>query len=145
MEVFNTQRVIDEIKDTLEKNQPCLSDLYFTTFYYRKLIMMLKEPENLVLFGAGIYGEKVLAALKQEGIDSVRCFCDNSNKLVGKVICGLEVFSPQEVLKHYSDACFVITPKDYENEILRQLIHMGVNIDHIVIFNIKNTGIVEER
>lgn len=142
---FNTQQIMTEIKNKISIGRPGLSELHYTTFYYRKLIMMLKERTKLVLFGAGIYGEKVLAALLQEGIETVQCFCDNSDKTWGKVIDGLQVCSPQEAVKRYPGACFVITPKDYENEILRQLFHLGIDIENILIFNIKNTGIVEER
>lgn len=138
---FDTQQVMEEIRKNISEAQPCLGDLYFTTFYYRKLIKMLKKPTELVLFGAGRYGEIVLSALKGEGIRSVRCFCDNSDKAIGNDIDGLEVLSPQDAVKRYPNACFVITPKDYENEILRQLVHMGVDIENIVIFNIKNTGL----
>lgn len=144
MEKFNTQRAMEEICHAISEEKPCLSDLHFTTFYYRKLIKMLKNPEELVLFGAGKYGGAVLAALKREGINGVRCFCDNSDKAWGNMLDGLEVISPQEAFGKYPDACFVITPKDYENEILRQLVHMGVNIENIVIFNIKNTGLIVE-
>lgn len=144
MAIFDTERVMKEIHDKIVVKQPRLSDLYFTTFYYRKLIRMLKNPADLVLFGAGRYGEIVLDALKGEGIRSVRCFCDNSDKAIGNVVDGLEVLSPCDAAKRYPDACFVITPKDYENEILRQLVHMGVDIENIVIFNIKNTGLIAE-
>lgn len=144
MEKFNTQRAMEEICHAIAEEKPCLSDLHFTTFYYRKLIKMLKAPEELVLFGAGKYGGAVLAALKREGIDGVRCFCDNNDKAWGNLIDGLEVISPQEAVEQYPDACFVITPKDYENEILRQLVHMGVDIENIVICNIKNTGLIVE-
>lgn len=141
---FDTQQVMEEIHKNISEAQPCLGDLHFTTFYYRKLIKMLKNPTELVLFGAGRYGEIVLSALKGDGISSVRCFCDNSDKAIGNIIDELEVLSPQDALKRYPNACFVITPKDYENEILRQLVHMGVDIENIVIFNIKNTGLIVE-
>ena len=142
---FNTQQVMEEIRKKISEAQPCLGDLYFTTFYYRKLIRMLKKPTELVLFGAGRYGEIVLSALRGEGIGTVRCFCDNNDKAIGKAIAGLDVLSPQNALKSYPNACFVITPKDYENEILRQLVSMNVNIENIVVFNIKNTGLIMEN
>ena len=141
---FNTQQTMRDICRKISETQPHLSDLYFTTFYYRKLVRMLREQPKLVLFGAGKYGETVLTALEQEGIDTVQCFCDNNNRVVGTSVHGLEVLSPQDALKCYPGACFVITPKDYENEILRQLVHMGVDIENIVIFNIKNTGLITE-
>lgn len=141
---FNTQQVMAEIQKKIFEEQPCLSDLHFMSFYYRKLIRILKEPEKLVLFGAGRYGEIILSFLEQEGIQTAQCFCDNDVQALGRYICGLEVISPKDALRRYPNACFVITPKDYENEILRQLVHMGVSIDNIVIFNIKNTGIPVE-
>ncbi len=137
MAEFTTQQVMKEIQEELSKTMPHLGDLYFTTFYYRKLIRLLKEQKELVLFGAGKYGIAILAALKREGISNVRCFCDNNDEL--------PVISPEDALEQYPDACFVITPKDYENEILRQLVRMGVDIESIVIFNIKNTGLIVEN
>lgn len=144
MSEFSTQKIMVEIQKKISEEQPHLSELNFTTFYYRKLINMLREPTKLVLFGAGRYGEIVLASLEQEGIYTVQCFCDNNVQVLGKRICGLDIISPKNALRQYPDACFVITPKDYENEILRQLVHLGVDIDHIVIFNIKNTGMSVE-
>ena len=145
MAEFTTQQVMKEIQEELSKTMPHLGDLYFTTFYYRKLIRLLKEQKELVLFGAGKYGIAILAALKREGISNVRCFCDNNEKALGKTVDGLPVISPEDALEQYPDACFVITPKDYENEILRQLVRMGVDIESIVIFNIKNTGLIVEN
>ena len=142
---FNTRQAMQEIYDDISAEQPRLSDLHFTTFYYRKLIRLLREPAQLVLFGAGKYGTAVLSALKREGIDTVQCFCDNNHKVIGQLIDGLRIISPQDALEQYPSACFVITPKDYENEILRQMVHMGVDIENIVIFNIKNTGLVVEN
>lgn len=142
---FNTQQAMEKIRAEIAEGKPCLSDLHFTTFYYRKIIKMLRVPKRLVLFGAGKYGETVLAALKREGIDTVQCFCDNNSRAVGKLIDDLEIVSPQDAVDRYPDACFVITPKDYENEILRQLVHMGVDIENVMIFNIKNTGLIMEN
>lgn len=144
MEEFRTECAMEHIHREIAAGSSCLSELSFMTFYYRKLVQMLKVPNQLVLFGAGKYGEIILDALKQEGIYSVQCFCDNSEKAIGRFVRGVEILSPQEALKRYPEACFIITPKDYENEILRQLVHMGVEIDNIVIFNIKNTGMAVE-
>ena len=144
MEKYHTQQVMEEIQKRILENTPQFNELNFTTFYYRKLIKLLKEFDQLILFGAGRYGEIVRATLQLESMKSVQCFCDNNSGTWGKIICGLEVLSPQDAFSRYPDACFVITPKDYENEILRQLVHMGVTIDHILIFNIKNTGMAIE-
>lgn len=144
MKEFDTEQAMAEIREKIAASEERPSDLGFTTFYYRKLIRMLEEPKDLVLFGAGRYGEMVFAALSQEGLYTVRCFCDNSAAAAGGHACGLEILSPQEAAKRYPDAGFVITPKDYDNEILRQLVNMGIKIECIFIFNLLNTGMVSE-
>lgn len=141
---FNTEKVMEEIRGEILENHLRTSDLSFTTRYYRKLVRMLEEREHLILFGAGKYGETIQMALMQEGIGTIRCFCDNSVQAAGSFFCGLEILPLQEAFLKYPDACFVITPKDYDNEILRQLVHAGVCIDNIVIFNTQNTGMVVE-
>ncbi|MCI8899528.1 MAG: hypothetical protein HFH76_02695 [Lachnospiraceae bacterium] len=144
MMVFNTEKVMEQLRGEIQEKQFHMSELSFTTFYYRKLIRMLEGREKLVLFGAGRYGELILRMLRQEGIQTVQCFCDNSVRRIGSCVCGLEVRSLEDVCLNYPDACFVITPKDYENEILHQLVHTGVDIANIMVFNIKNTGMVVE-
>lgn len=144
MEDFSTEKIMAEIRGEILEGHLHISDLSFTTFYYRKLIRMLKNQEELVLFGAGRYGELILKVLIQEGIQTVRCFCDNSMQVIGRCVYGMKVLSLQDAFQKYRDACFVITPQDYENEIMRQLVHTGVDVEKIVIFNIKNTGMVAE-
>lgn len=144
MEEFNTENAMREIRESISVNHCSPGDLSFTTFYYRKLIEILKDTDELILFGAGRYGQIMFMALMQEGIRTVSCFCDNSDQVIGSFVCGVEVLSPQDAIQRYPNACFVITPKDYDNEILRQLVHAGVDIDNIVICNIKNTGMVVE-
>lgn len=144
MEEFNTEKVMLEIRRGIQERHLHMSNLSFSTFYYRKLIRLLKDQEELVLFGAGKYGELILRVLIQEEIQTVRCFCDNSKQVIGSCVCGMKVLSLQDAFQKYRDACFVITVKDYENEIMRQLVHAGVDIENIVVFNIKNTGMVAE-
>ena len=42
MEKFHTQQVMEEIQKIILENRPHFSELNFTTFYYRKLIKLLK-------------------------------------------------------------------------------------------------------
>ncbi len=62
---------------------------------------------GLVLFGAGGLGRKVLAALRNAGIEPL-AFTDN--KLAGQVIEGITVLSPSDAAGRYGQsAAFVVT------------------------------------
>ena len=59
---------------------------------------LLKKKENrkkYIVWGAGNYGRKVLAALK----DEVYCFADKNPSIVGSLIEGVRVVSCEEMLK----------------------------------------------
>ena len=57
--------------------------------------------EKVVLFGAGIYGEICLYAMKQNGV-KVDFFCDSSKTKQGKSFFGIKIISPNELEKFAS-------------------------------------------
>lgn len=64
---------------------------------------------EIVLFGAGNIGRKVLAFLRGLGVQPV-AFSDNRPDMAGQVIEGLRVLSPMEAVEQYGErVTFVIT------------------------------------
>ena len=82
---------------------------------------------KLILFGAGRAGYKALYLLREEGCD-VSFFCDNSEKLWGKMIKNIRVINFDELLeiKQSHSVCVVITTIVYRNEIEQQLLRAGI-------------------
>ena len=144
MERFNTVSVMEQIYEEISDRQLYQRELHYTTYYYRKMIQRLSNRELIIIFGAGKFGQSILESLQMEGINSVKYFCDNNSKTTGSYVQGLEVLAPQEATERYPNACYVISPIDYENEILGQLLNLNIKIDNIVIFNTKNTGMAVE-
>ena len=65
--------------------------------------------ERLVLFGAGVLGQKVLAALRSAGIEPL-AFADNNLESHGTMIANLPVLSPREAAVRWgAEAIFVVT------------------------------------
>ncbi len=65
--------------------------------------------ENLVLFGAGQFGQIVLDRLRKAGVTPC-CFSDNNRNSWGKQVNGMEVLSPETVVERYGrKAVFVVT------------------------------------
>lgn len=68
-----------------------------------------ERAPSLVLFGAGSLGRHTLSKLRQGGIEPL-AFADNSSRLWGQVIDGLEVLEPSVAFaRHQQSSVFVIT------------------------------------
>lgn len=62
----------------------------------------------VIICGAGIVGETLLSACKNEGIE-VECFCDSSVKVAQSSFCGMEVIYTPDLKARYTDAVFLIS------------------------------------
>ncbi len=141
MQNFSVEEVMDNIRVEIRDKGLNIDELSYISPYHNKMIKKLKSYNELIIFGAGEYGRIIVEDLEQHGISTIQCICDNNPKVIEKEMWGYKVLTPESALLAYKDACFVITPKEYENEILSQLIHMGVTIEHILFFNVKYTGL----
>jgi len=63
---------------------------------------------KIILFGSGDLGKRTFAGLKQLGIE-VLCFADNKKEIWGTEIDGLKVLPPDEAVRKYPNAVFVLT------------------------------------
>src|ERR1035437_2545576 len=67
----------------------------------------IEGKRDLVLFGAGGLGRKILSALRSEGVEPL-AFIDN--KIAGKEVDGLKVLLPAEAAERWgTSAAFVVT------------------------------------
>src|SRR5262245_56110568 len=65
--------------------------------------------KRLVLFGAGNMGRRILARLREDGIEPL-AFSDNQSGQWGKMIDGLQVVPPKDAVASYGhNAVFVVT------------------------------------
>lgn len=140
MEKFGVEKVMENIRTEISQKQLNSGMLSFTTLYYRKMIEFFKRQSELIIFGAGKYGTIVAEDLLQQGFDTIKCICDN--KAAVDPIHGINVLLPKDAVKLYPNACYVIVSKLYENEMLSQLIHLGIQIDNARIFNLERTGLI---
>ena len=88
------------------------------------------EPfrNRFVLFGAGSMGRRVLARMRQDGIEPL-AFADNRRALWGTNLDGLPVLSPEEAAqRHGREAAVIVTIYNNEHsfpETRRQLTELG--------------------
>ena len=85
----------------------------------------------IVLFGAGDFGELALYALKKHDI-RVNFFCDSNEKKQGKLFCGVNTISPEELAKMDPNT-YVFISNHYIAQVSLVLKKMGfINIQNCV-------------
>ncbi len=96
--------------------------------------------EQLIVFGAGGNGQRYVKDIIERETANVIAFLDNNKVKQGTRIYGIEVLPPEEILELQYDAVEIMTAPDSEEEILEQLVGLGVPGERIRIRTALATG-----
>ena len=102
------------IKDSVISRK--MSDLMYVALQY----------EEVVIFGAGKYGEYAYGTLKANGYSGKICFCDNAQEKWGKQYMDADIVSPEEAAKKHGKAFYMIANAKHAEEIYQQLRSLGI-------------------
>lgn len=93
---------------------------------------LLEADGKLIIFGAGVYGQRVLRYLEVNGVKNrVICFCDSDEKLEGKKFEGIQVCSVKETCLRYPDANYLVSGR-YSREMYQMLKELDIRKIHIL-------------
>lgn len=98
----------------------------------KQIIDICRKHSHIVIAGAGKGGEKLWEILHQENI-VISCFCDNNAMEYGEKF-GIKVLLPQEAAEAYPDALYVIAIMKKREEVLDQLLQLGIMEKQITHF-----------
>lgn len=98
----------------------------------KQIIDACKNSECNIIVGIGVCRQKLWGILQQSDV-SITCFCDN-NAEENQTIFGHSVFLPQEAVSAYPNALYIIAVMNSRNEVLEQLIKLGVSENNILHF-----------
>lgn len=101
---------------------------------YQGIVERVRNQKKIIIVGAGNYGKQLYEIFKRNGIENVVCFADNS---AGNYVNGVfdkKVVSIDDAVKEHKDAYYIVTPKYYFMEIIRQINLFGISIDQIDCF-----------
>ncbi len=91
------------------------------------------DDRDLVVFGAGILGSRLISILQQ--CEKRICgLCDNSKSLHGIRRYGLEVISVKEAVTKFPDALFLIANYQHGGKMKSQLFEEGIDESNIIVF-----------
>lgn len=94
----------------------------------------LLMEEKLVIWGCGDVGSNLLRRLLEQNADNIGCFCDNNPGKQGETLMGHKILPPQEAVKKYPNALFVITAYNHTDAIKEQLLKMKIAEEKILVF-----------
>lgn len=120
--IYENKKVYRKYYEMLEQKQLCYIDAED---------MKQHIHGRVYIFGAGNMGKECRQLLQQNHI-RIRGFIDNNKAMWGKMLEGYPVISPSEI--DIENDVVVITVMQYEEEIKKQLIQMGMRIDRMIMF-----------
>ena len=96
-----------------------------------KMFNIVPQSNCYIIFGCGIRGRRYRKSL-MEYDNNMPVFIDNDSSLIGKNIDGKKVISPEEAVGQYPDAIYVVANATHEDEMVEQLIGLGVSKEKIL-------------
>lgn len=105
--------------------------------YEQRLIRLLERQSEVVLYGAGVYGQAVISFLQShlsQWQQRVRGFLDDTPEKIGQMYCGLPVFEPGTYLRGAPNALVLLCCDERSHGIMTaKLAGLQVSPERIVI------------
>ncbi len=103
------------------------------TFY--RLRDQIKNKE-VVIFGSGVWGQFFCGLSHMLCIGRILSYCDNQKAVQGRHLNGVTIMSPEEAVRKYPDAVFVIANKNVAQKMETQLLELGVLRERVVFYTL---------
>lgn len=99
-----------------------------------EIINKCLEMNKIVIVGYSDHGMFIRNALLKYGIKAELLFCDNNPKKRKLCLIDGEIYSPEQIAKEYKGAIWINAVQEHRNQIIEQLIGLGVPHESIVNF-----------
>lgn len=123
--------IVNKCRKTVQVNYPKSERGKFI----KRLIESALNYEQIVIVGAGTYGNALYKLLRDENIDFVVCFADNNYDKYYQYDKNKRVYSLEKAVNMYPDAYYIVTAKYYLIDLWNQLKKLNVpskQIDYYV-------------
>ena len=93
----------------------------------------LEKDHEFVIYGAGYFGRKIVGVFEARNKKKIiQCFCDGKAELWDTKIEEILVISPDEAVRKYPDAHFIICG-NYVGQMLERLESLHIKKIHLLI------------
>lgn len=105
----------------------------------REIIEKLRKL-NVIIFGCGAWGRFLNRAIRHYNSEAELVLTDNNETFWDTIIDGTKALSPEKAIRMSDSALIVIANKKHAQDIMEQLLELGVNRDRIIIYSL---GIID--
>lgn len=96
----------------------------------------LLNKKQIILFGSGYIGSCAYCLIRNNGIEHIAAFCDNDKNKWGSLHMGCPVISPEDAVKQFPDAYFIITNAVHSDAIKKQLYDSEIHKQQITMYDL---------
>lgn len=99
-----------------------------------KRVLESIDENKVIIFGSGRYGKFFHALLESKRSGQAVAFCDNNSELWSTRVQGLKVLSPDEAVREFSNAVYVVANLKNVDIIKDQLRMLGIANEKICVY-----------
>lgn len=102
-------------------------------------VRSIDDNRELIIYGAGVNCDTAVYACRKMG-KNISLICDKNTAMHGKKYQGIDIISPDELIRLHKDACILISTTRYMNEVL---LFLKQHFDEQQIIPLANEKVME--
>lgn len=103
---------------------------------YDIFVREMAEKKQIVLFCTGKAARFALCLLRMNGLENIVAVCDNAREKWGDTYLGHEVLPPEEAIRCYPEAHYLVANRVCPQKIVAQLTESGIRKENISIYKL---------
>lgn len=123
--------ILQKVRQSEESLEEYLRKEEEKTLGTRQRLEQLGE-DRVVIFGNGNMGKLVRNYLQYKGIQAA-AYMDNNKDLWGQSDAGVSVLAPEEGVRQFMDAIYIIANVNHYEEIEQQLLQLGIQKENMIV------------
>lgn len=103
---------------------------------YGHFVRKMAAEKQLVVFCTGKAAKFALCLLRMNRLENIAAFCDNDREKWGGTFYGYEVLAPEEAVRRYPEAHYLVAVKTDPGAVVRQLEESGIGKGRISVYGL---------
>lgn len=125
------QEAFQKARESEESLEEYLQKEEGKTLQTRQRLEQLGE-DRIVIFGNGNMGKLVRKYLQHKGIQAA-AYMDNNKDFWGQSDAGISILPPEEGVRQFTDATYIIANVNHYEEIEQQLLQLGIPKENMIV------------
>ena len=103
---------------------------------YGNFVQKMAEKKQLVIFCTGKAARFALCLLRMNRLENIVAVCDNDSNKWGNTCQGFKILSPDEAVRQYPQAHYLVAKKACPEEIVQQLLDSDIREEDISVYRL---------